>query len=134
MRALLVNGKQNVTVTTFQKKNLGVETAVKRKIEDTFNQPCSSKEQKMCNEHCMPEVIKDLKIKYAESSSRTEKIQLLTIFSKRMTKREMMDYFKCSSRMALQARKLREENSSHSKHKTWQETPNRNKSKSNRLL
>ncbi|KAK6180046.1 hypothetical protein SNE40_012265 [Patella caerulea] len=61
-----------------------------------------------CQDNCMPDVIKGIKEKY-RVSSRTEQLQILTLFCGHMTIRSMMQEFECSQRMAVQARKLLEE-------------------------
>lgn len=79
-----------------------VETSIKRKFESISGQSFSSEN----HTNGESEIIQQLKEKFNEASSRSEKLTILTILPKSWTRSEIMETFKCSQYMARQAKNL----------------------------
>lgn len=82
-----------------------IGTTIKRKLELVSGEPMSSENEKDDNKtEC--EIIQQLKEKFNEATSRSEKLTVLTILPKSWTRMKIMDTFKCSQYMARQAKSL----------------------------
>lgn len=85
-----------------KKKVQKMKVSVKRKLEVATGHPLSDSN----SDHTENEILQQLKEKFNETTSRSEKLTILTILPKSWTKKKIIDEFKCSDYMSRQVKNL----------------------------